>query len=322
MLTKSLGRSGIQVSAIGLGCLAIGGPWTFNGRPAGWGKVNDAESIRAIHCALDLGVNFLDTAANYGAGHSERVVGQALAGRRDQVVVATKFGYAVDEDARNVTTCTDVVASIHQACEASLHRLGTDYIDLYQFHVENYDPIQSAEVRDVLEDLVAIGKIRAYGWNTDNPEGARVFAQGLHCTAIQYMLNAVTDTPQMLAVCEEFNLAGICRSPLASGILSGKITPNTQFPEDDIRGLWLTHDEQAREMAAKASLLRGLFDADRRTLVQRFLAWILARSPRTIPIPGFRTMAQVKENLATLEFSPLNGQQMQTIDQVFGRAST
>jgi len=99
---RTLGRSGLQVSMMGLGCWAIGGPWTINGTPAGWSSVNDAESLQAIHCALELGVNFFDTAANYGAGHSERLLGQALKGRRDKIVIATKFGYHVDEAAKEV----------------------------------------------------------------------------------------------------------------------------------------------------------------------------------------------------------------------------
>jgi aryl-alcohol dehydrogenase-like predicted oxidoreductase len=100
--TRTLGRSGIKISPLGLGCWAIGGPWLFNGGQAGWSKVDDAESTRAIHRALELGVNFFDTAANYGAGHSERLLGKAIHGHRDQVVIATKFGYHVDEAAKEV----------------------------------------------------------------------------------------------------------------------------------------------------------------------------------------------------------------------------
>jgi aryl-alcohol dehydrogenase-like predicted oxidoreductase len=102
MFKRRLGKSEIEVSALGLGCWAIGGPWTLDGLPAGWGKVDDGESIRAIHCALDLSVNFFDTAANYGCGHSERILGRAVAGRRDKVIIATKFGYLVDEENKNV----------------------------------------------------------------------------------------------------------------------------------------------------------------------------------------------------------------------------
>ena len=129
--TRKLGRSGIEVSALGLGCWAVGGPWNFNGSPAGWSEGDDAESLRAIHCALDMGVNFFDTAANYGAGHSERLLAQAFKDRRDQVVIATKFGYLVDEAAKEVVHYdakeenSDVASRLRADVEASLKRLDT-----------------------------------------------------------------------------------------------------------------------------------------------------------------------------------------------------
>jgi aryl-alcohol dehydrogenase-like predicted oxidoreductase len=179
MFTRRLGRSNLEVSAMGLGCWAMGGPWAYDGEPAGWGGVEDAESIRAIHCALDAGVNFFDTAANYGCGHSEQILGRAVAGRRDQVILATKFGYVIDEETRIVTrNDTGLVKRIRPDCEGSLCRLNTDYIDLYQFHRDDYEPEEATEVREALEGLVTEGKIRWYGWSTINPEGARVFAQG------------------------------------------------------------------------------------------------------------------------------------------------
>jgi aryl-alcohol dehydrogenase-like predicted oxidoreductase len=138
--TRKLGRTGPEVSAIGLGCWAIGGPFIFEGKPDGWGTVDDAESIRAINRAVDLGVTLFDTADAYGTGHSERVLGRALRGRRDDVVIATKFGYTYDESRRTITG-TDVSAGyIRRACAASLVRLGTDYIDLYQLHVGDVEP--------------------------------------------------------------------------------------------------------------------------------------------------------------------------------------
>ena len=159
MFKRRLGRSNLEVSAMGLGCWAMGGPWTYDGEPAGWGGVDDAESIRAIHCALEAGINFFDTAANYGCGHSEKILGQAVTGRRDKVILATKFGYVIDETTRIVTKNDEgVVGRIRQECEDSLRRLKSDYIDLYQFHKDDYDPEKAAEVRDALEDLVEEGK--------------------------------------------------------------------------------------------------------------------------------------------------------------------
>ena len=198
MLTRKLGKSGIEVSALGMGCWAIGGPWVFDNNSeephaAGWGEVDDDESLRAIHAGLEIGVNFFDTAANYGAGHSERVLAKALKGRRDKAVIATKFGFIVDEARKLVTKNDEVILeNIPQDCENSLRRLNTDYIDLYQFHVGEYPPEKAAAVREGLEELVMAGKIRWYGWSTDNAEGARVFAGGEHCTAIQQAVHWAT----------------------------------------------------------------------------------------------------------------------------------
>ena len=327
MFKRRLGRSNLEVSAMGLGCWAIGGPWDWleadgSTSPSGWAQVDDAESIRAIHYALDAGINFFDTAANYGCGHSERVLSQAIAGRRDQVILATKFGYVVDEEKRNVTETENVVHRIHQECEDSLRRLKTDYIDLYQFHKGDHPPEKAAEVRDLLETLVDEGKIRWYGWSTDNPEGARVFAQGVHCTAIQHVLNMQYDVPQMLAVCEEYDQASINRTCLGMGMLTGKFSHDTTFPENDVRHGWDLQAERPAKNLQRIEAIRKLFaDAGEvRTQAQISLAWIWTRSGRTIPIPGFKTVAQVKENIQAMEFGLLSNEQMKKIDEIYERA--
>ncbi|MCB0129858.1 MAG: aldo/keto reductase, partial [Caldilineaceae bacterium] len=132
MLYRKLGRSDLEVSALGMGCWAIGGPFWRGDRPVGWGDVDDAESKRAIARALDLGATLFDTSNVYGCGHSERILGEALAGRRDQVVIATKFGNLFDEETRIITGASGKREDVRAACEASLTRLRTDYIDLYQ----------------------------------------------------------------------------------------------------------------------------------------------------------------------------------------------
>jgi aryl-alcohol dehydrogenase-like predicted oxidoreductase len=290
--------------------------------PTGWGQVDDTESIRAIHYALDAGINFFDTAANYGCGHSERILSQALAGRRDQVIIATKFGYVVDEEKRIVAETDDVVPRIRQECEDSLRRLQTDYIDIYQFHVNEYPPEKAADVREVLETLVSEGKIRWYGWSTDFPEAAQVFAQGAHCTGIQHAMNLGYDTPGMLAVCEIHDLASINRGPLGMGMLTGKYKANVTFPEDDIRHNWdlraegPTRHRQGREAVWQYFAETG----DTRTPAQIALDWIWTRSDRTIPIPGFKTLAQVEENIQAMESPLLSEEQMKKIDEIYERA--
>ncbi|MFF3146472.1 aldo/keto reductase, partial [Streptomyces sp. NPDC057927] len=179
---RTLGRTGIEVSALGFGCWAIGGEWaTPDGQPLGWGKVDDEESVRAVRRALDLGVTFFDTADAYGTGHSERVLARALGKRRADVVVATKWGNVIDEDRRLCTGSDDSPAYVRRALTASLRRLDTDHVDLYQLHLSDADPERAAQLRDICEELVREGLIRSYAWSTDDPARAAVFARGPHC---------------------------------------------------------------------------------------------------------------------------------------------
>jgi len=310
---------------MGLGCWAIGGPLWAGDDAAGWGQVDDDESIRAVHCALDLGVNFIDTADVYGAGHSERVLGRALAGRRDQVVVATKFGNTFDATTRQITGSDASPDYIRQACEASLQRLSTDYVDLYQFHLNSYDPDQAGAVRDVLEELVAEGKIRQYGWSTDFPERARVFAKGPNCTAVQHQMNVLNDAGPMIELCEQLDLASINRGPLAMGLLTGKYRADSKLASNDVRGdkspAWMKYFKDGKpnpEWLKKIEVIREILTSGGRTLAQGALAWIWARSGQTIPIPGFRTVAQVEENCAAMQLGPLSAEQMSEIDALLG----
>ena len=156
-MTRPLGRSNIAVSAMGLGCWAIGGPFWRGKDAVGWGDVDDNESIRAIHAAIDHGITFFDTSNVYGTGHSERVLGQALGSRRSQVVIATKFGNVFDESTRQIIGADATPEGIRRACDASLQRMQTDTIDLYQLHLGDYDPVKAVEVRQTLEDLVTAG---------------------------------------------------------------------------------------------------------------------------------------------------------------------
>lgn len=326
MFKRRLGRSDLEVSALGLGCWAIGGPWEWlesdgSKNPVGWGQVDDAESIRAIHYALDAGINLFDTAANYGCGHSERILSRAIADRRDKVILATKFGYVVDEDKRIVTETEDVVNRIRQECEDSLNRLRTEYIDLYQFHWGEYPAEKADEVCDLLEKLVEEGKVRWYGWSTDNPEGARVFATGQHCTAIQHWMNIASEPREMLAVCEQYDLASINRSPLGMGMMTGKFNRDTKFPEDDVRHNWDLRGEMPAQQFQRLEEVRKIFAeaGEVRTQAQIALAWIWTRSDRTIPIPGFRSVAQVEENIQAMKFGLLSNDEMKKIDEIYER---
>lgn len=325
MQKRKLGRSNLDVSAIGMGCWAIGGQWWYvdehgEKSPSGWGDVDDAESIRAIHCALDRGINFFDTADVYGCGHSESILGQALVGKRDKVVIATKFGKQFDEEKKHYFGHETSPELIRKACEGSLRRLRTDYIDVYLFHWGDYDG-DAVEVRETLESLVDEGKIRFYGWSTDDPKLARVFAEGKHCTAVEHALFVFYKNSDMLSLCDEFNLASINRGPLAMGILTGKFDENTTFPEDDIRSEWNLKEDRLALRLRQVDAVRNVLTNNGRTLAQGALSWILALSDRTIPIPGFKTVRQVEENANTLKFQPLSENQMQQIDEILEETS-
>ncbi|TQJ87710.1 aldo/keto reductase [Streptomyces sp. SLBN-31] len=322
---RTLGRSGIEVSALGFGCWAIGGEWSDpDGRPLGWGKVDDEESVRAVRRALDLGVTFFDTADVYGTGHSERVLGRALGKRRADVVLATKWGNLFDESTRALKGADVSAEYVREALTASLARLGTDYVDLYQLHISDAHPEQGGRLRDACEELVQEGLIRAYAWSTDDPARAAVFAEGAHCTAVQHALNVFQDAPEMLALCEETGLASIDRSPLAMGLLAGRRQGELQA--GDIRSrppAWLPGFEEgsgaASDWLSRVDAMREILTSDGRTLAQGALGWIWARSPRTVPIPGFRSVAQAEQNAGAIAKGPLTAGQLTEIDRILGR---
>lgn len=321
--TRTMGRSGIEVSALGLGCWAIGGPWYQGDQPLGWGKVDDDESIRAIRRGLELGVTLFDTADVYGTGHSERILARALAGHRDEVVIATKWGNTFDEQSRQLTGVDPTPEYLRRAVTGSLRRLATDHIDLYQLHLNDL-PISTAEdLLGALEDLIAEGLIRAYGWSTDHADRAEAWAvAGEHCTAIQHTLSVLQDAPEVLAVCERHNLASINRGPLAMGLLTGKFTAESTLASDDVRGIapqwldWFRDGRPAPEWLSRVAAVRETLTVGGRTLAQGALGWIWARSGRTVPIPGFRTVAQVEQNAGALEHGPLPADRVAEVERL------
>jgi aryl-alcohol dehydrogenase-like predicted oxidoreductase len=323
MFHRDLGtRTGIEVSALGLGCWAIGGPYTSNGRPAGWGEVDDEESIRAIRRALDLGVTLFDTADAYGCGHSERVLGRALAGRRDDVVIVTKVGNLFDEQTRTAGGSDLSPAYLRRACDASLRRLDTDRIDVYLIHNGFAGPEDVPAVVDVLEELVAAGKVRWYGSSVSDPAIVRAMAEGPHMVASQHELNVLRAELETLNVAEELGLASLNRTPLAMGLLSGRYRPDALPAADDVRRntpWWDFFDEGEMERwLERIAEVRAELTADGRSLVQGALGWIWGRSPLTLPLPGFRTVAQVEENVGAADHGPLPAASMQRIRSILG----
>jgi aryl-alcohol dehydrogenase-like predicted oxidoreductase len=320
MFTRQLGRSGIVVSAIGFGCWPIGGLIVENGRSVGWGAVDDDESIRAIHRAIDLGVSFFDTAEVYG--RSEDILGRALSTRRDRVVIASKFGREYDRERHAIGGNDLRPASMRRSLEGSLRRLQTDYIDLYQLHVGDCPAEQAAALRDELEQVVREGKIRAYGWSTDHLANAAMFAEGPHCSAIQQHLNVLEGNLELLAFCEAQGLASINRGPLAMGLLAGKYNAASALPGSDVRGAghaWVRVFPDGKPNSAELARLaaiRDILTSGGRTMAQGALAWLWGRSPNTLPIPGFKGMRQAEENARAMEFGALTPVQMAQIDGI------
>jgi aryl-alcohol dehydrogenase-like predicted oxidoreductase len=290
--------------------------------PDGWGDVDDAESIKAIHRAFELGVNFLDTADCYGVGHSEAVIGKAIAGRRSNFIIATKFGNFGNEATKTLHGTNVTPDYIERACDASLKRLNTDYIDLYQLHEWNLLVSDVEPVCATLDKLVAKGKIRTYGWSTDLVDGARLFAARANCSVIQHCLNVFADAPQLVRLCENHHLASINRSPLAMGFLSGKFNAQSLLPKDDVRGAghsWVPYfkdGKPAPEFIKVLDSVKEILTSNGRTPVQGALAWIWGKSGSTIPIPGFKTVKQVEENAKAMDFGPLSRDQMNEIDRI------
>jgi len=320
-MKRTLGKSGIEVSALGLGCWAIGGPWSFCGGPAGWGIVSDDESIRAIHRGIDFGVTLFDTALNYGCGHSERILGQALKGKRDKCVIATKFGYSVDEEHKNVMPYgetenhSNVAPRVRLDVERSLKNLETDYIDIYLLHVGGLEIDRALLVRDELDILVTEGKIKTYGWSTDRLDAIQSFSTTKHSAVVEQQFSIFDGNDKLLDFCREGNIASLIRGPLAMGMLTGKFSKDTTFAANDFRSNVSWHPgyingAPKEEWLSALASVREILTAGGRTLAQGALAWLWARSDNAIPIPGFRTERQAEENARAMEMGPLKDDQM------------
>jgi len=317
---RTLGRSGIAVSALGLGTARIGGLGYSRSGDRETRLIPEAvkESKLAIQRALDLGVTFFDTADVYGAGRSERILGEALAERRNDVILATKFGEGFDEETGEEFDADVTPEYIFQACEASLRRLGTDVIDLYLFHLRDFPIDRAVAIRDALEDLVSAGKIRGYGWSTDDTERAELFAEGPHCIAVEHRLNVVMNASEMLALCEAHDLASINRVPLMCGALTGRWNSDSTLPEADRRSDWFA-EPGFQDLLRRVEPLQPVLTDDGRSYVQGALGWNWARSGRAIPIPGFRTVEQVEGLVGAMAHGPLRPDQMSAIEELLER---
>lgn len=310
MELRRLGRSGIKVSPLGLGTARMAGLGFREDLTLQNPSEATRDAVRQIQAAVDLGVTLFDTADNYGQGLSECILGEALRGCREGIVVITKFGEDPMPDQEN-PWALDAVC-IKRKCEASLRRLEVECIDLYLLHRRDYPLERAAAVMEVLEDLVRAGKIRYYGWSTDDVERARLFAGGEHCIAIEHRLNLFNDNAVMLDLCQEQDLASLNRVPLLMGLLTGRWSPETKLEQGDPRAGWF-EDEGFLKLLACAQQIEPYLTSDGRSVVQGALGWIWGRFPLTIPLPGFRNMEQMRALTQAQQFGPLSPEVMQVI---------
>jgi len=293
---RTLGRTGLTVSEVGFGAWAIGGPSKLGEFEIGWGEVDDAMSLRAIDAAYDAGVTFFDTADAYGAGRSERLLGKALKPKRDRVVIATKVGNRT-VDGRWVKDFSK--AWIPQALDASLARLGMDYVDLYQLH----SPTDTADYRDevfeALETLKAQGKIRGYGVSVGPAAHGPWVIRNTRADTIQVVYNLLDREPEdeLLPLAHAHGVGIIARVPLASGFLTGKFPADVTFPANDHRARTYP-PEKARRLTGQVARLGFLTEWRPKTLAQAALQYCLSHPAVSAVIPGAKTPEQARANAA------------------------
>jgi aryl-alcohol dehydrogenase-like predicted oxidoreductase len=294
MKTRELGKSGLRVSALGLGCM---------GMSEFYGPGDERESIATIHRALDLGVALLDTADMYGPYKNEELVGQAIKGRRDKVILATKFGFVRDPNnptARNVNGKPDYVRS---ACEGSLRRLGVDCVDLYYQHrVDANTPIE--ETIGAMKKLVQEGKVRYLGMSEAGAQSLRR-AHAVHPIAAlqnEYSLWSRDPEDGILDVCRELGIGFVPYSPLGRGFLTGQIKRFEDFAPDDVRrNSPRFQGENFQRNVELASRIGQMARSKGCTASQLALAWVLAQGNDIVPIPGTKRVNYLEENLGALD---------------------
>jgi len=306
---RILGKSGIEVTKIGVGLWAIGGDQ--------WGEVDDRESLDMIDAALELGINFFDTADVYGGGHSEVLLGKAMKGRRDQFVVATKIGWRGfdgDKDASAYDTVDKLIAGV----ESNLERLQTDYVDVIQSHIDSRDPTMEVFVEG-FQKLQEQGKVRAYGVSTSNFEYLKAFNADNKASTLQIDYSILNRTPEknIFPYTMEKDVGVLVRGPLAMGILTGKFSKDTEFDEDDFRRRWVENEDEYQTFLndlEKVEKLRPLTDG--RSMPQLAIQFVIQHPAVTLAIPGAKRISQLKENVKAALMPEITEEEMALIDSI------
>ncbi len=314
MQTRKLGDTSVEVSIIGIGGWQMGGPDTPDGIGYGWGDVDDERSVKIIHHAQELGVNLIDTADIYGNGHSEAVIGRAMVGRRDRWAIATKGGRVKNPEKRG--EYKDYSAShIREACEASLGRLGTDYIDFYQLHGDPADEL----IEDTMAELAKLreeGKIRFYGISTGKVEGIQNLRASGPVQICQIGYNLLKREQAALDYCAEHGIGTLIRLPLAHGAAFGRYATEKP-PEFEFGDLRSTRDPDALvEEHAGGLNFSFLWEGTGRTPAQAALRFVVDQPGVTAAIPGTKKMAHLEDNVGAADVAPLTEEELQRVDEV------
>jgi len=296
MEKRKLGKSGLEVSAVGLGCM---------GMSSAYGPAKDKqEMIALIRAAVERGVTFFDTAEAYGPFVNEELVGEALAPFRDQVVIATKFGWDIDPNtgARS-GGLNSRPEHIRQVVEASLKRLKVDAIDIfYQHRVDPAVPIE--DVAGTVKDLIQAGKVKHFGLSEAGAQTIRRAHAVQPVTAVQSEYSLWTRDPEaeVLSTCEELGIGFVPFSPLGAGFLTGKIDANTTFDSSDFRNISPRFTPEARKAnQALVKLLHQFAEQKQATPAQIAIAWLLAQKPWIVPIPGTTKLHRLDENIGAVK---------------------
>lgn len=312
---RELGRTGWRVSAISIGAWAIGGDW---------GHVSDEESIAALHRAIDLGVNFIDTADVYGDGRSEKLVARVRSERSEPIYIATKAGRRLDPHVSSGYNRENLTSFV----ERSLKNLKTDVIDLLQLHCPPTNVYYMPETFGVLDDLVQQGKLRYYGVSVEKVEEALKAMEYPNVQTVQIIFNIFRQRPQELFFSEakRRKVGILARVPLASGLLTGKINQETVFSSDDHRN-YNRHGEffDVGETFSGVDFESGLKAVEQlrplvptgMSMAQFALRWILMFDAVSCVIPGAKRPAQAEDNINTCDFPPLNDEMMENIRKIY-----